>query len=89
MNLVKSENVFVNASLVNIKEKEKSPDELYEYKNVILPIPQKIIEEEQETIIEIEEKIKTEENKKENLDLVKVNDGILAKIKRFLRKILG
>ena len=90
VNLVNSENIFVNASLINVKEKEKSPDELYEYKNIILPIPQKILEEEKETIEDVKEITENiDETKKENLDLVKVDDGVLAKIKRFLRKILG
>ena len=82
INLAKSENVFINSSLENIKKLEKSENELFEYKNIIIPIPRKEIKnKESEEIDKL--------NKNEEMSLVKVNEGILGKIKNFLKKILG
>src|SRR5699024_1959776 len=76
INLVKSKNVMVNASLQNIQDTKKSPDEMYVYKNMILPIPQ-----------EEQKEIEVEKNNQERA-LVKVNDGIFEKMKRWLKKLL-
>lgn len=77
INLVKSKNVMVNTSLQNIKNTKKSPDEMFEYKNIILPIPQ-----------EVRKEIEVEKEDNQEWSLVKVNDGIFEKIKRWLIKIL-
>lgn len=81
INLVHSKNVMVNASLQNVEDIIKASNEMYEYKNIILPIPRELSEEikkevEQQTIEEVSE-----------LSLAKINEGVLEKIKRFFRKI--
>ncbi len=81
INLVHSKNVIVNASLQNVEDIIKASNEMYEYKNIILPIPRELSEEikkevEQQTIEEVSE-----------LSLAKINEGVLEKIKRFFRKI--
>lgn len=79
INLVHSRNVLVNTSLQNVKEINKSPDEMYEYKNIILPMPK-------EETIEVKREIE-KENKE--TALVKVNESIFDKIKKFLKRIFG
>ena len=76
INLVNSRNVLVNTSLNNVKEVEKSPYELYEYRNIILPMPKK-----EEELGKLEEENKTE------ISLQVVNKTILEEIKDFLRRI--
>ena len=78
INLVKSKNVMVNASLQNIQDTKKSPDEMYVYKNIILPIPQ-----------EARKEIEVEKENNQEWALVKVNDGIFEKIKRWLKKLFN
>ena len=80
INLVQSKNVMVNASLQNVEDIRKSSNEMYEYKNIILPIPRELIEEVKKEV----EKKTTEETSE--LSLVKVNEGVLEKIKRFFRR---
>lgn len=80
INLVQSKNVMVNASLQNVEDIRKSSNEMYEYKNIILPIPRELIEEVKKKV----EKKTTEETSE--LSLVKVNEGVLEKIKRFFRR---
>ena len=82
INLVHSKNVMVNTSLQNIKDTRKSSNEMYEYKNIILPIPKELIEEIKDEV----EKQSTEE--KSEWALVKVNESVFEKIKRFFRRIL-
>lgn len=81
INLVHSKNVMVNASLQNVENIRKSSNEMYEYKNIILPIPRELMEEIER---EVEEQVSEEiyEN-----SLVKVNEGIFEKIIRFFRRI--
>lgn len=74
INLVKSKNVMVNASLQNIKDIPKSPNEMYVYKNIILPIPKDVNED-------------IEKENKEEMSLVKVKDSIFENIKKLLRKL--
>lgn len=74
LNLVGSRNVLVNASLENSKQTEASPYELYVYRNLILPIPQEAKEEKIETM-------------REEKSLTVVNQTILGKIKKFLKKL--
>lgn len=78
INLVKSKNVMVNASLQNIQDTKKSSDEMYIYKNIILPIPQ-----------EARKEIEVEKGNNQEWALVKVNDGIFEKIKRWLKKLFN
>ena len=73
---------MVNTSLQNIEDTRKSSNEMYEYKNIILPIPKELIEEIKDEV----EKQSTEE--KSEWALVKVNESVFEKIKRFFRKIL-
>ena len=70
---------MVNASLENIGESSKSLDEMYEYKNIILPIPRKVLDKTKE---ELEN---TNMEKKSELALAKVNEGIFEKVKKFLK----
>ena len=83
INLVHSENVMVNTSLENAIENIKSPNEMYEYKNIILPIPRKIISE---VKAEVE---KTNTEKENELSLIKINGNIFEKIRGFFKKIFG
>lgn len=78
INLVHSENVLVNASLQNIKDAYASPDEMYEYKNIIFPMPR------DERIEEFED-VNEEQTEK---SLTVVNQNVFYKIKMWLRKIL-
>ena len=71
---------MVNASLHNVEDIRKSSNEMYEYKNIILPIPRELIEEVKKEV----EKKTTEETSE--LSLVNVNEGVLEKIKRFFRR---
>ena len=72
---------MVNTSLQNIEDTRKSSNEMYEYKNIILPIPKELIEEIKDEV----EKQSTEE--KSEWALVKVNESVFEKIKRFFRGI--
>ena len=81
INLVHSKNVMVNTSVQNVEDIRKASNEMYEYKNVILPIPRELSEEikkeiEKQTIEEVSE-----------VSLTKINEDIFEKIKRFFRKI--
>lgn len=78
INLVKGKNVFVNASLQNVMKYEKSEEELYVYKNIILPIPK-------EMKFESEEIVKEDSN--EEKSLIEINGNIFSKIKRYLLKL--
>lgn len=79
INLAHSKNVLVNASLQNVKDTNKSPDEMYEYKNIVLPIPREEIINEDEN----------EDKPQEEMSLTVVNQSIFAKIKSWLRRIFG
>ena len=73
INLIHSQNVMVNASLINA---EKTPDpiqEMYEYKNIIIPIPQ--VDKKEIKDLEVEE-IKKEDIKEKETDIedAKVKD---------------
>ena len=81
INLVHSKNVMVNASLQNVENIRKSSNEMYEYKNIILPIPRELMGEVKR---EVEEQ--PAEEKYDN-SLVKVNESIFEKIIRFFRRI--
>ncbi len=81
INLVHSKNVMVNTSLQNVEDIKKTANEMYEYKKIILPIPRELMEEIKKEV----EKQSTEETSE--LSLVKVNEGIFEKIKRFFRRI--
>ena len=81
INLVHSKNVMVNASLQNVEDIINASNEMYEYKNIILPIPRELSEEikkeiEKQTIEEVSE-----------VSLTKINEDVFEKIKRFFRKI--
>ena len=73
VNLIKAKNVFVNASLENVSEVPESENPLYEYRNIIIPIPRNNEKN------EIEELSNSE-------SLIKSNEGIIEKIKRLLWK---
>lgn len=77
INLVNSQNILVNTSLDNAKEAEKSQYELYEYRNILLPMPKT---EKKEEYLEIEKETKQETS------LQVVNKTIFEKIKDFLKK---
>lgn len=77
MNMVNSRNILVNTSLMNAKEVDNSPYELYEYRNIILPMPK---EEKKFDNLEI--------LSKEEVFLQVVNKTIFEKIKDFLRRFL-
>lgn len=81
INLVNSQNVFVNANLENVQDTIRKDDILYEYKNIIIPIPQEVKNE----IIHNSEEHET--NKNEEKALVVKEEGVLGKIKEFLRKL--
>ena len=81
INLVHSKNVFVNANLENVQDTIRKDDILYEYKNIIIPIPQEVKNE----IIHNSEEHET--NKNEEKALVVKEEGVLGKIKEFLRKL--
>ncbi len=83
INLVNSENVFVNASLENVQDTIRKDELIYEYKNIIIPIPQ---EETNELINDIEN---DENNKSKEKALVVKEEGILGNIKKFLRKLFA
>lgn len=81
INLVHSKNVMVNTSLQNIEDTKKSPNEMYEYKNIILPIPR-------EDITSIKEEFEQPKGYKKNeLSLVEVNESVFEKIKRFFKTL--
>lgn len=81
INLVNSENVFVNANLENIQDTIRKDKLLYEYKNMIIPIPQEVTKE-------LMHNSENDENdKSEEKALVIKEEGILGKIKEFLRKL--
>ncbi len=82
LKLVHSQNVLINTSLQNIKETKLLPDELYEYKNIILPIP--IKEKSKEEVLKKEKLI---QDKEQEMLLKIVNKGILDKIKEFLKRM--
>lgn len=81
INLVNSENVFVNANLENVQDTIRKDKLLYEYKNIIIPIPQEVTKE-------LMHNSENDENdKSEEKALVVKEEGILGKIKEFLRKL--
>lgn len=84
VNLVKAENVFVNASLVNRKEIKKVNNELYFSKNIIFQIPKEKEEMNYDKLDEVEPIIHT---KKES-SLIEIKEGIFEKIKILIGKIL-
>ena len=80
INLADSRNVFVNTSIENSIEPIKSDDELFKYKNIIIPLPKGLIKEIPKEID------KTEINKNidnyESTQLVKYKESLWEKIKR-------
>lgn len=83
INLIHSKNVMVNTSLQNIKDTIKSPNEMYEYKNIIFPIPRETVEEIKK---EFEQQLIEE---KGELSIVEVNESVFEKIKKFLKKFFS
>ena len=81
INLVNSQNVFVNANLENCQDTIRKAQLLYEYKNIIIPIPQEVTKE----IMHNSEN--DENNKSEEKAIIVKEKGILEKIKEFLRKL--
>ncbi len=81
INLVNSENVFVNANLENVQDTIRKDKLLYEYKNIIIPIPQEATKE------LMHNSVNDENDKSEEKALVVKEEGILGKIKEFLRKL--
>ena len=81
INLVNSQNVFVNANLENVQDTIRKDQLLYEYKNIIIPIPQ-------EATKELIHHAKNDKNiKSEGKAMVIKEEGMLEKIKEFLRKL--
>ena len=90
INLVLAKNVFVNTSVQNEQINEKYDEEIYVYKNVILPIPKQedIIKDVDLNLEEInDENLFNKSDDKENMKLVVINENVLEKIKKFLRRI--
>lgn len=81
INLVNSQNVFVNANLENVQDTSRKDQLLYEYKNIIIPIPQEATKE----VMHSSEN--DENNKSEEKAMVIKEEGMLEKIKEFLRKL--
>ena len=81
INLVNSQNVFVNANLENVQDTIRKDKLLYEYKNIIIPIPQEATKE------LMYNSVNDENDKSEEKALVAKEEGILGKIKEFLRKL--
>ena len=84
LNCVKSRNVMVNASLENAKEPPVSVYELYEYQNVILPMPKQ--EKKQEVKVERREENEKVEEKQEN-SLPMIYQTFPDKVKDFLKRL--
>lgn len=76
INLVNSENILVNTSLINAKKTQISPYELYTYRNIIFPIPKQ--KDKKETI---------EFEKQEETYLQVVNKTVFKEIKEWLKRI--
>ena len=90
INLVLAKNVFVNASIRNENVREEYEDSLYVYKNVILPIPK---QERKEIFNDVDVEKMNGDNvlgksiDTENMMLEVINESVVEKIKKFLRKI--
>ena len=90
INLVLAKNVFVNTSVQNEQINEKYDEGIYVYKNVILPIPKQedIIKDVDLNLEEInDENLFNKSDDKENMKLAVINENVLEKIKKFLRRI--
>lgn len=80
LTLVKAENVFVNASIINTKKIEEKEEKLYYYKNIIVPMKEERISKEENK----------EKEKEENSLTINVSKekNIFSKILKALEKIL-
>ena len=73
INLIHSQNVMVNASLINAEKTPDSIQEMYEYKNIIIPIPQ--VDKKEIKDLEVEETKKEDIKEKEtDIEDAKVKD---------------
>lgn len=81
INLADCKNVFVNTSVENAIQPIQSDDELFKYKNIIIPIPKDMIAEisKERDNIEIEE---NRDNTESQTQLVKYKESLWEKLKR-------
>lgn len=82
INLIDSQNVFVNASLENTIHIEEIENDMYEYKKIIIPIPCKITEN---NILDEKKLYKEQESKKVSLQIKKKSKFIKYN-KKFSKK---
>lgn len=89
VNLAHCKNVFVNTNLENMQNPQIIDDMFFEYRNIIIPIPQEQVAVEKIDIEQKQDESKTEQVVQSNEDIwitVK-KESIFEKIKAFLRKL--
>ena len=83
INLADCRNVFVNTNIKNAINIMESEDELYRYKNIIIPIPKEIIKEKiLNKYGKEKEEINQNKKKNESTQLVKYKESLWEKIKK-------
>lgn len=83
INLVNAENIFINTSLENVENVEKSKNILYENRKIIIPLPQSQKEEKNE---QVKEEYKNVEGENTQL-IIRKKENIFSKIKEILKRI--
>ncbi len=93
INLAQCDNVFVNAELSNTIGTLESKEELYKYKNIIIPVPQELIKKDidKEKIDESKNEEEQSEGKesqeyKEKM-MIEYKEGLWAKIKKRFKEL--
>ena len=86
INFVNADNVFVNTNLKNVFEIINSDNELYKYKNIIIPVPKEMIKREQESDKSIANAVEINTQHEEK-QLVKYKQGLWEKIRNIFKEL--
>ena len=96
INLANADNVFVNTNLQNAFDTLSIDDELYKYKNVIIPVPKQLLEKAEDFKNEASSKAENtadtkpisgnSQNNKDNM-MVEYKENLWTKIKRILKDL--
>lgn len=96
INLVKADNVFVNTNVQNAFETIDSGDELFKYKNIIIPVPRELLEKAENIKNDTDSENKNtskanfiSEHDQSNQDnmLVEYKESLWTKIKKVLKDL--
>lgn len=81
INTVSADNIFVNANLSNAIETIDCEDEMFKYRNLIVPVPKDLIKKAEENENVVTEEITSESTPKEEQAMIEYKESLWQKIK--------